>query len=92
MHWVRLPDLTTAIYDVRGAASADGSIFMYGGHLCTESKGSLPYYYTNTVSKLDLARAGGSIKLPKSACRVGGGDLPLQRGQGEAAMRDKNEL
>ena len=81
--WQRLPDLPTAIYDVRGAVSTAGVVFMYGGHLCTDSKGDAPFFYTNTVSKLNLVKGG--FKLPRSACRVEKKDLSSQRGQGDSA-------
>ena len=86
--WERLPDIPTAIYDVRGALSAHGAMFLYGGHHCTDSKGSAPFFYSNVVSKLDLAKAG--VKVPKGACRVEAGALPAQRAQGrEAKVQDK---
>ena len=86
--WERLPDIPTAIYDVRGSLSHDGAVFLYGGHHCTDSKGSAPFFYSNAVSKLDLSKAG--VKVPKGACRVDAAGLPMQRGQGgKAAIQDK---
>lgn len=83
LSWTRLPDLPFSVYDVRGAtSSSEVSTFMYGGHLCTDSKTAtkMEFSYTNTVSKLDLT----SIKVPPGACRVKFEDLPRQRGQGGA--------
>lgn len=89
-HWQRLPDLHPAIYDVRGGMSASGAVFAYGGHLCSDSKAELPFYYTNAVSKLDLAQL--RVKVPQKACRVPAHLLPLQRGQGRASMGKQQEL
>ena len=90
--WLRLPDLPLALYDIRGATSPEGASFMFGGHLCTEGKDSsgLPYYYTNSVYKLDLTKG---VKVPASACRVSAQSLPKQRGRSaEAHAEDREDL
>lgn len=90
--WLQLPDLPLALYDIRGATSPEGATFMFGGHLCTEGKESsgLPYYYTNSVYKLDLTKG---IKVPATACRVPVSQLPKQRGRSaEAHAEDREDL
>ncbi len=64
--------------------SSSGKLFSYGGHLCSSSKGELPFFYSNAVNMLDLAAA--KVKVPQGACRIKGRQLPRQRGQGEASM------
>ena len=87
--WQKLSDLPLALYDIRGATSPDGVAFAFGGHLCTEGKESsgLPYYYTNSVYKLDLK----GVKVPATACRVEGRDLPKQRGRSALAHAEDRE-
>ncbi|KAG1657365.1 hypothetical protein FOA52_015919 [Chlamydomonas sp. UWO 241] len=80
--WTVLPGLAPATYDLRGVLSASGVVFSFGGHLCPNSKGDMPFYYTNAVSKLDLPASG--VRVPASACRVRGEKLPagVRRGGG----------
>ena len=58
--------MPVGVYDVRASVGA-GFFFTFGGHLCTETKGNAPYFYTNAVQRLELAK---SVKVPASACRV----------------------
>lgn len=54
--WTRLPDLPFGVYDHSLVAhTADGALFAFGGHLCTQSMGSMPFYYTNAVTMLDAS-------------------------------------
>ncbi|GAX76744.1 hypothetical protein CEUSTIGMA_g4191.t1 [Chlamydomonas eustigma] len=88
--WHRLPDLPVPLYDSRSALSpSSASVFTFGGHLCSETKGEAPFFYTNAVAMLDLTQVQ---MLMEGACQVYGKDLPLQRGQGQAAMERKVEL
>ncbi|MEW5296771.1 MAG: hypothetical protein WDW36_000028 [Sanguina aurantia] len=65
--WERLPDLPTAVYDLRGGGEGNNA-FMFGGHLCTSTKGDLPFYYINSVAKLELQHN----YQPGFGCRVSG--------------------
>ena len=63
--WQRLPPIPVGVYDLRAAADAT-ALHIYGGHLCTDTKGDAPYFYTNAVHRLEL----GAVQVPESACRV----------------------
>ena len=51
--WLKLASLPVGIYSHKLVVH-DNAAYVFGGHLCPESKGNLPFYYTNTMMRLEL--------------------------------------
>eukprot|EP01026_Neomeris_dumetosa_P018868 TRINITY_DN1746_c1_g1_i1.p1 TRINITY_DN1746_c1_g1~~TRINITY_DN1746_c1_g1_i1.p1 ORF type:complete len:419 (-),score=28.99 TRINITY_DN1746_c1_g1_i1:647-1867(-) len=60
--WTRLYDLPFGHYYLSALANK-GEIFTFGGHVCSFTKGDLPYYYLNQVLKLDVGGLTDQLQL-----------------------------
>ena len=63
--WKRLPDLPYGIY-YHKAVVHNQTVYVTGGHLCSETKGDKPHYYLNHVLRLDLQPWIAASKMPYS--------------------------
>lgn len=61
--WKRLPSLPYGIY-YHKAVVHNQTVYVSGGHLCTETKGDKPHFYLNHVLRLDLQPWIAASKLP----------------------------
>ena len=51
--WMKIISLPMGIYSHKLVVH-DNAAYVFGGHLCPESKGDLPFYYSNTMMRLEL--------------------------------------
>ena len=68
--WLKLASLPMGIYSHKLVVH-DNAAYVFGGHLCPESKGNLPFYYLNTMMRLDLTAWLAPKSLTQTARNVG---------------------
>ncbi|KAK9820539.1 hypothetical protein WJX72_011414 [[Myrmecia] bisecta] len=67
--WKKLPAMPYGIY-YHSISVHGGVAFTFGGHLCSESKGDKPFYYLNTVHRLELQEFTLPVRDDKNPDRI----------------------
>ena len=74
--WLKLASLPMGIYSHKLVVH-DNAAYVFGGHLCPESKGTLPFYYSNTMMRLELTAWLAPTSRQQTVRNVGLSSLEL---------------
>lgn len=65
VRWHPLPAHIKGVYD-HSLVAHNGRLLAFGGHLCADTKGSDPFFYTNRLTALDASE--DMARLERHAC------------------------